>query len=52
MTSFPTRRTIQYVLEVSHDPEQISSLEADLVLRERLTAALGGVFAVHLGRVQ
>lgn len=47
-----TQRTIQYVVEIGHDDEVITPLEADIVFRERLGDALGGVFAVHVGRVQ
>lgn len=46
------QKTIQYVIEVGHDDEVISPLEADIVFRERIADALGGVFAVHVGRVQ
>lgn len=46
-----SQRTIQYVVEISHDTEQMSELEADVTFRERLRDALGGVFPVHIGRV-
>lgn len=45
------QKTIQYVIEIDHDDEMISSLEADLVFRERMASAFDGVFGVHIGRV-
>lgn len=45
------RKTIQYVVEISHDDEQISALEADLKFRETLADALSGIFPAHVGRV-
>lgn len=45
------RKLTQYVLEVAHDDEQITPLEADIVFRERLADAFAGVFAIHVGRV-
>jgi hypothetical protein len=45
------RRTIQYVVEISHDEEEHTFVEADVVFRERLRDCLSGVFPVHVGRV-
>lgn len=45
------QKTIQYVIEISHDEEMISSLEADLVFRERMASAFDAVFPMHIGRV-
>lgn len=45
------QKLIQYVIEISHDEEVISPLEADIVFRERLASAFDGVFAIHVGRV-
>lgn len=47
-----SQKTTQYVIEIGYDDEQMSELEADLVFRDRLRDALGGVFATHIGRVQ
>lgn len=44
-------RTIQYVVEIAHDDDEMTGLEADIVFRERLRDAMNGVFAVHVGRV-
>jgi hypothetical protein len=46
-----TQKTIQYVVEISHDDELIPALEADIVFRERMAASFDAVFGVHIGRV-
>lgn len=46
-----SQKTMQYVIEIGYDDERMTELEADIVLRERLRDALGGVFATHIGRV-
>jgi hypothetical protein len=46
------QKTIQYVVEISHDEDIISPLEADLTFRERMAGAFDGVFPLHIGRVQ
>jgi len=46
------RRTIQYVIEIAHDDEELTPLEADLTFRERLCECMHGVFPVHVGRVE
>lgn len=45
------QKLIQYVIEISHDEEIVSPLEADIVFRERMAGAFEGVFAMHIGRV-
>lgn len=45
------QKTIQYVVEISHDDEMITPLEADILFRERIAAAFDAVFPMHIERV-
>lgn len=46
-----TLKTIQYVIEISHDDDRVTALEADIAFREKIAETFDGVFGVHVGRV-